>query len=92
VEVALAIVRDEEGPDGPIGIVRAEVPFRLVELAELASGRSTAESGRYRRIAQRLRQAQVLLLRDPAELGAMLPVVLVELGSAAKAGARRPNQ
>src|SRR5262249_22279753 len=93
VKVTLAIVGNEEGPNRAVGIICAEVALALVEPAELAIPAHRLQNpSAHGRIAQRLRQPQILLLRDPAELGPMLPVMLVELGSAAKAWAGRPQQ
>src|SRR5262249_17940681 len=78
--VSLAIDRNEECADGSVRIVRAEGTSAAIELRDDSAGlhgfenRTTGWS-----IAQSLRTAKILVLRDAAELPAMLGVAFVEL-------------
>src|SRR5262249_4256624 len=90
VEVPLAIVRNENRPDLPIPIVRAEIDLTLIDSRKSAvRHRCLQDLPTKWRIAQGLRQPQILLLRAPAELPPMLPVMLIELAPAPKAWPRR---
>jgi len=87
-EVTLTIVGNEEGANGSVAIVGAEIAVAAIEAAELAAGPSGFEDwSADGRIPERLRQIQVFGLTDGAEFVPMLLVVFVEQRGAAKARA-----
>src|SRR5437764_14915270 len=91
-KIAFAVVRDEERPDGEIAVVRAKVAVTAVEFGEDASrlprfeNQSTDGS-----VTELLGQFQILLLRDVAELAAVLGIMLVELRARAESGSGGPD-
>ena len=93
MEVALPIVRYEEGSNGAVWIVCAEIAVASVESTELAA-RSPRFENRppWRRVSQLLSEAQIFLLANIAELCAMFAVVFVKLRPAAKSRAARAQQ
>jgi hypothetical protein len=92
-KVPLAIIGDEKSPDGSVRIVRAEVAVSPVEAAELAIGPPRLKNWpTHRRVSQFLRQPQIFGWADVAEFGAVLGIMLVQLGPAAESGSAGEKQ
>jgi len=88
-EIGFAVVRFEERPDCAVGIERDERAARAIESRRRSVGTAKLlDTASHRRVAERLRGAQILLLRYAAELSAMLREMLIELGTRMEADAR----
>jgi len=79
MEIALARVGDEEGSYGPVAIVRPKRAISLVETrGDSARLNGLQNRTAHGRVTKRLRQPQILGLRDISELAAMLGIMFVE--------------
>jgi len=86
VEVALAIVGDEEGADGAVFVEGEEPALLFVEAGDDAIGAEGFEDvAAFGGIAEFLGEFEILLLSDFAEFAAVLLVVVVVLAGGAEA-------
>jgi len=92
-EIGFAVVGFEERPDRAVGIERDERAARAIESRRRSiRPAKLLDVASHRRIAERLRGAQILLLRYAAKLGAVLREMLIELGTRVEADARSSDR